>query len=168
MKGLTDKLGQFQGLIAVILTLLATLGVEKADLLVVLRNPLDWGIREPLFLVAMVLIIGVAIVRQTNASASRLKDPNCQAWIRHDCGSAARPPHFDQPRQQRAIIRPQNRAEASGTRGNAQLRAELAPSASCLGRSPQPQIAARRVAIARRRSGRGHSMPIATTAGGAV
>ena len=76
MKAFTDKLGQFQALIVAILGLLTAVGVDKVGLLAILRNPLDWGIWEPLFLGVMALIVGAAIARQTYTNASRLKDPN--------------------------------------------------------------------------------------------
>ena len=76
MKKLTDTLNQFQVLIATILSILATVGVDKAGLLKTLQNPFEWTAWQALFFGVVALIIGIAVVRQRYANVSRLKDPN--------------------------------------------------------------------------------------------
>ena len=76
MKKLTDTLNQFQVLIATVLSVFATVGVDKAGLLKTLQNPFEWTVWQALFFAAVALIIGTAVFRRHYANVSRLKDPN--------------------------------------------------------------------------------------------
>ena len=74
MELIIKKINQFQGLFAAIVALLAAIGVDKAGLS--LRNPTEWGIWEPIFIISIVLIVVISVVRQIYISASWLRDPN--------------------------------------------------------------------------------------------
>ena len=62
MKRLTDRLNQFQVLIATILSILATVGIDKVGILKTLQNPFEWTAWQALFFGVVALIIGIAVV----------------------------------------------------------------------------------------------------------